>query len=90
MYINELMSGHYDANATAFLIIEDGYKGMLVVRSELTSVCLNAPVKGALLIHWNTCGRETYWFINTQELSNGVLDVEHYKKNLIMILHVKL
>ena len=41
MYINELMSGFRSMpNATAFLIrIEDGYKGMLVVRSELTSLC---------------------------------------------------
>ena len=53
MYINELMSGRYDPmpNATAFPNhIEDGYKGMLVVRSELTSVCPNQPVKGAAYI----------------------------------------
>ena len=42
MYINELMSGRYDVipNATAFPNdSEDRYEGMLVVRSELTSMC---------------------------------------------------
>ena len=42
MYINELMSGRYDVipNATAFPNdTEDRYEGMLVVRSELTSMC---------------------------------------------------
>ena len=51
MYINELMSGRYEPmpNATAFPNhIEDGYKGMLVVRSELTSLCSHhhQPVRG--------------------------------------------
>ena len=55
MYINELMSGRYDPmpNATAFPNhIEDGYKGMLVVRSELTSLCSHhhQPVKGVAYI----------------------------------------
>lgn len=55
MYINELMSGRYDPmpNATAFPNhIEDGYRGMLVVRSELTSVCSHhhQPVKGVAYI----------------------------------------
>jgi len=55
MYINELMSGRYDPmpNATAFPNhIEDGYKGMLVVRSELTSVCSHhhQPVRGVAYI----------------------------------------
>lgn len=42
MYINELMGGRYDAmpNATAFPNDSiDRYEGMLVVRSELTSMC---------------------------------------------------
>jgi len=42
MYINELMSGRYEAMpaATAFPNdSEDRYEGMLVVRSELTSMC---------------------------------------------------
>ena len=42
MYINEIMSGRYDPmpNPSAFPnYIEDGYEGMLVVRSELTSMC---------------------------------------------------
>ena len=42
MYINELMAGRYEPkpSATAFPNhVDDGYKGMLVVRSELKSVC---------------------------------------------------
>ena len=42
MYINEIMSGRYDPmpNPSAFPnYIENGYEGMLVVRSELTSLC---------------------------------------------------
>ena len=42
MYINELMAGRYNPmpNATAFPNDgEDRYEGMLVVRSELTSMC---------------------------------------------------
>ena len=55
MYINELMSGRYDPmpNATAFPNhVEDGYKGMLVVRSELKSVCSHhhQPVSGVAYI----------------------------------------
>jgi GTP cyclohydrolase I len=55
MYINELMSGRYSPmpNATAFPNhIEDGYKGMLVVRSEITSVCSHhhQPVNGVAYI----------------------------------------
>ena len=55
MYINELMCGRYDAmpNATAFPNeVEEGYKGMLVVRSELVSMCSHhhQPVKGVAYI----------------------------------------
>ena len=55
MYIKELLSGRYEPipNATAFPNhIEEGYKGMLVVRSELTSVCSHhhQPVKGVAYI----------------------------------------
>ena len=55
MYINELMAGRYDKmpNATAFPNhIENGYKGMPVVRSELTSVCSHhhQPVSGVAYI----------------------------------------
>ena len=55
MYINELMAGRYDPmpNATAFPNhIEDGYKGLLVVRSELKSVCSHhhQPVSGVAYI----------------------------------------
>ena len=55
MYINELMAGRYDPmpNATAFPNhVDDGYKGMLVVRSELKSMCSHhhQPVGGVAYI----------------------------------------
>lgn len=55
MYINEIMSGRYEAmpNPSAFPnYIEDGYEGMLVVRSELTSICSHhhQPVQGVAYI----------------------------------------
>tara|TARA_R110000764_G_scaffold31805_1_gene72518 strand:- start:468 stop:1157 length:690 start_codon:yes stop_codon:yes gene_type:complete len=55
MYFNELMAGRYDVkpNATAFPNQGDnGYKGMLVVRSELKSVCSHhhQPVTGVAYI----------------------------------------
>lgn len=55
MYINELMVGRYDLmpKATAFPNTgEDSYEGMLVVRSELRSVCSHhhQPVSGVAYI----------------------------------------
>ena len=55
MYIRELMSGRFDnmPNATAFPNhVEDGYEGMLVVRSEIRSVCSHhfQPVTGVAYI----------------------------------------
>jgi GTP cyclohydrolase I len=55
MYINEIMSGRYKPipNATAFPNhVKDGYEGMLVVRSELKSVCSHhhQPVTGVAYI----------------------------------------
>ena len=55
MYINELMSGRYDPmpNATAFPNhTDDRYTGMLVVRSDLLSMCSHhhQPVKGVAYI----------------------------------------
>src|SRR5210317_2659230 len=55
MYINELMAGRYNPmpNATAFPNhVDDGYEGMLVVRSELKSVCSHhhQPVSGVAYI----------------------------------------
>ena len=55
MYINELMVGRYDPmpKATAFPNhIDDGYKGMLVVRSEIKSMCSHhhQPVNGVAYI----------------------------------------
>ena len=55
MYINELMAGRYNPrpNATAFPNhTDDAYDGMLVVRSELKSVCSHhhQPVTGVAYI----------------------------------------
>ena len=55
MYINEIMSGRYDPmpNPSAFPnYIEGGYEGMLVVRSEPTSLCSHhhQTVKGVAYI----------------------------------------
>jgi len=55
MYVNEIMSGRYDPapNATAFPNTgEDRYSGMLVVRSELKSMCSHhhQPVTGVAYI----------------------------------------
>lgn len=55
MYFNEIMSGRYEAspNATAFPNDTEGkYEGMLVVRSELKSMCSHhhQPVSGVAYI----------------------------------------
>ena len=55
MYINEIMSGRFDPmpNPSSFPnYIEGGYEGMLVVRSELTSLCSHhhQTVKGVAYI----------------------------------------
>jgi GTP cyclohydrolase I len=55
MYINEIMAGRYNAapKATAFPNDgEDGYTGMIVIRSELRSVCSHhhQPVAGVAYI----------------------------------------
>jgi len=55
MYFNEIMAGRYDPapDATSFPNeVEDGYKGMLVVRSELRSMCSHhhQPVSGVAYI----------------------------------------
>ena len=55
MYINELLAGRYDPkpNATAFPNhTDEAYDGMLVVRSELKSVCSHhhQPVSGVAYI----------------------------------------
>jgi GTP cyclohydrolase I len=55
MYVNEIMSGRYDTrpSATAFPNdSEDRYEGMLVVRSELRSMCSHhhQPVTGVAYI----------------------------------------
>ena len=55
MYVNELMRGRYfpKPNATAFPnYVDGGYEGMLVVRSEIKSVCSHhhQPVTGVAYI----------------------------------------
>jgi len=55
MYFNEIMAGRYDPipSATAFPNhVDEGYKGMLVVRSELKSMCSHhhQPVNGVAYI----------------------------------------
>jgi len=54
MYINEIMAGRYTPRpvATAFPNTTEGYDGMLVVRSELKSVCSHhhQPVTGVAYI----------------------------------------
>ena len=55
MYVNEIMSGRYDPkpNATAFPNhTDEAYDGMLVVRSELKSMCSHhhQPVSGVAYI----------------------------------------
>lgn len=55
MYVNEIMSGRYNAmpDPNSFPnYIENGYEGMLVVRSELKSVCSHhhQPVTGIAYI----------------------------------------
>ena len=55
MYVNEIMSGRYDSAPDATAFPNDGpeaYKGMLVVRSELRSICSHhhQPVAGVAYI----------------------------------------
>ena len=55
MYFNEIMAGRYEEapDATSFPNeVDDGYKGMLVVRSELRSMCSHhhQPVSGVAYI----------------------------------------
>ena len=55
MYYNEIMAGRYEPapDATSFPNeVDDGYKGMLVVRSELRSMCSHhhQPVSGVAYI----------------------------------------
>jgi GTP cyclohydrolase I len=54
MYINEIMSGRYEPTpeATSFPNVENSYEGMLVVRSELNSICSHhhQPVTGIAYI----------------------------------------
>jgi GTP cyclohydrolase I len=84
MYINELMAGRYNPmpNATAFPNhVDDGYEGMLVVRSELKSVCSHhhQPVTGVAYIG----------IIAADTLIGLSKYAAPYKKNYVMTLHVR-
>ena len=88
MYINEIMSGRYDVmpNPSAFPnYIEGGYEGMLVVRSELTSLCSHhhQTVKGVAYIGI-IAGPKLLGLSSIHVLPNGVQDVVHSKKNLML------
>ena len=85
MYINELMSGRYNPmpNATAFPNhIEDGYKGMLVVRSEIKSMCSHhhQPVAGVayigIIAHKKLIGLSKYTRIAQWCARRGTLQEE--------------
>ena len=86
MYINELMSGRYNKmpNATSFPNhLEDRYDGMLVVRSELKSMCSHhhQPVTGTAYIGL-LAADHLIGLASTQELHSGVQEEVHCKKNL--------
>ena len=65
MYVDELMQGRYFPmpNATAFPNhVEDGYDGMLVVRSELKKcVFTSSSTCHRCCVHWHYCGRYSDW-----------------------------
>ena len=94
MYIHELMAGRYykAPNATSFPNhTDDAYDGMLVVRSELKSVCSHhhQPVTGVayigILAADKLIGLSKY-----TRIAHGVLDVVHCKKNLLWTLPKRL
>jgi len=85
MYVNEIMSGRYDPipKATAFPNEgEDAYTGMLVVRSELRSVCSHhhQPVTGVAYIgiipNGNVIGLSKYTRIAQWCARRGTLQEE--------------
>ena len=85
MYINELMQGRYNPmpNATAFPNhVEDGYKGMLVVRSEIKSMCSHhhQPVAGVayigIIAHKKLIGLSKYTRIAQWCARRGTLQEE--------------
>jgi GTP cyclohydrolase IA len=92
MYFNELLAGRYEdaPNATAFPNDpKDGYDGMLVVRSELKSVCSHhhQPVTGVAYIGIiaadKLIGLSKYTRIAQWCARRGT----HCRKNWLWILH---
>ena len=87
---NELMSGLCDPRPMQqHQSTENGYKGMLVVRSELKKYVSHPSVNGVAYIGIIALRQFDWSFLSTQELHNGVQDVAHCKKNLIMSLQMK-
>ena len=85
MYVNELMSGRYDTRpkATAFPNdSQEAYKGMLVVRSELKSMCSHhhQPVAGVayigIIAHKKLIGLSKYTRIAQWCARRGTLQEE--------------
>ena len=85
MYVNELMSGRYDPRpkATAFPNdSQEAYKGMLVVRSELKSMCSHhhQPVAGVayigIIAHKKLIGLSKYTRIAQWCARRGTLQEE--------------
>ena len=87
MYINELMSGLViRAQCNSIQSIENGYKGMLVVRSELKSMCPSPTVNGVAYIgiplprqfDWSFHTRIAQWCARRgtlqEELNNVIAD----------------
>ena len=84
MYYNEIMAGRYEPapEATAFPNdSEDRYEGMLVVRSELRSMCSHhhQPVNGVAYI--GIIAAQKLIGLSILVLLNGALVVVHYKKS---------
>jgi GTP cyclohydrolase IA len=85
MYYNEIMAGRYEPppDATAFPNDSaDRYEGMLVVRSELRSMCSHhhQPVAGVAYIGI-IAARNLLDLVSTLALLSGVPVAVHYRKN---------
>ena len=94
MYFNEIMAGRYEEspNATAFPNDTDGkYEGMLVVRSELKSMCSHhhQPVTGVAYIGI-LAGPKLIGLSKYTRIDSGVPDGALSKKNYVWILQEKL
>jgi GTP cyclohydrolase I len=93
MYFNEIMAGRYEPapDATAFPNDSaDRYEGMLVVRSELRSMCSHhhQPVSGVAYME-SLLLKNLLVLASTLALLSGVPVAVHYRKNSAMTLHEK-